>query len=41
VVGSGLVFNTKSYQVEGEKIEYFNYPYNSLGKDKYFPKNKD
>lgn len=41
VVASGLVFNTKSYTVEGEKINYFNYPFNSLGIDKYFPGNTD
>ena len=41
VVASGLVYNTKSYSVEGEKISYFNYPFNSLGPDKYFPQNND
>lgn len=41
VVASGLVFNTKSYTVEGDEINYFNYPFNSLGKDKYFPDNAD
>lgn len=41
VVASGLVFNTKSYEVEGEKISYFNHPFNSLGEDKYFPDNID
>jgi len=37
VVASGLVFNTKKYEIEGEEINYFNYPFNSLGEDKYFP----
>ena len=41
VVASGLVYNTKSYTVEGEEINYFNYPFNSLGIDKYFPNNTD
>ncbi len=41
IVGSGLVFNTKSYVKNNEKISYFNYPFNSLGKDKYFSENKD
>lgn len=41
VVASGLVFNTKSYQEEGETINYFNYPFNSLGTDKYYPSNTD
>ena len=41
VVASGLVFNTKSYSVDGEDINYFNYPFNSLGNDKYFPANQD
>jgi hypothetical protein len=41
VVGSGVVFNSKKYTVDGEDISYFNYPFNSLGKDKYFPDNED
>lgn len=41
VVASGLVFNTKSYTVENDEINYFNYPFNSLGEDKYFPGNTD
>jgi len=41
VVASGLVFNTKKYSVEGEDIHYFNYPFNSLGSDKYYPDNTD
>tara|TARA_R110000868_G_scaffold74337_2_gene214891 strand:- start:4135 stop:10095 length:5961 start_codon:yes stop_codon:yes gene_type:complete len=41
VVASGIVFNSKKYTVEGEEINYFNYPFNSLGKDKYFPSNTD
>lgn len=41
VVASGLVYNTKSYTVEGDEINYFNYPFNSLGVDKYFPDNTD
>lgn len=41
VVGSGIVFNSKKYTVEKEDISYFNYPFNSLGKDKYFPDNED
>lgn len=41
VVASGLVFNTKSYNIEGDTTHYFNYPFNSLGADKYFPDNED
>jgi len=41
VVASGIVFNSKKYTVDGEDINYFNYPFNSLGKDKYFPSNTD
>lgn len=41
VVASGIVFNTKKYTVEGENIHYFNYPFNSLGADKYYPNNTD
>lgn len=41
IVASGVVFNTKKYTVEGDNIHYFNYPFNSLGKDKYYPNNTD
>lgn len=41
VVASGIVFNSKSYTVDGEKTSYFNYPFNSLGADKYFPDNEN
>ena len=41
VVASGIVNNTKSYTVENEEINYFNYPFNSLGRDKYYPNNTD
>ena len=42
VVASGMVFNTKEYETnEGEKVNYFNFPYNTLGKDKYFINNDD
>lgn len=41
IVASGLVFNTKSYQDDGDEINYFNYPFNSLGGDKYFPDSSD
>lgn len=41
VVASGLVFNSKKYNVDGEDINYFNYPFNSLGRDKYFPNSTD
>lgn len=41
VVASGLVYNTKSYMAENDEINYFNYPFNSLGSDKYFPDNTD
>lgn len=41
IVASGIVFNTKKYTVEGEDIRYFNHPFNSLGKDKFFPENND
>lgn len=41
IVASGIVFNTKKYTVEGENIHYFNYPFNSLGADKYYPANTD
>lgn len=36
VVASGLVYNTNTYQVEGEDINYFRYPFNTYGGDKYF-----
>ena len=41
VVASGIVFNSKKYKVEDEEVSYFNYPFNSLGKDKYFPNSAD
>lgn len=41
VVASGLAFNTKTYTKDTDEIRYFNYPFNSLGKDKYFEDNTD
>lgn len=34
IISSGLLFNTRTYEKEGQTWQYSNYPYNDLGKDK-------
>ena len=34
IISSGLLFNMRSYQQDGQTFQYSNYPYNDLGKDK-------
>lgn len=42
VEASGLLFNTKVYNDEnGDKVEYSNVPFNTLGGDKFFVDNTD